>query len=54
MQVLHPSLWVYDKLLSEPQIIIDSIEKAIENDVSLNWVYASTFEDRDNPNIQNM
>lgn len=54
MQVLHPSLWVYNKLLSNPDIIIDSIEKAIDNDISLNWGYASTFEDKDNPNIQNL
>jgi hypothetical protein len=54
MQVLHPSLWVYDKLLTDPQIIINSIEKAIDNDISLNWEYASTYEDRDDPSIQNL
>jgi hypothetical protein len=54
MQVLHPSLWVYNNLLNDPQIIIDSIENAIDNDVFLNWQYASTYEDKDNPNIQNL
>lgn len=54
MQVLHPSLWVYNKLLTDPQIIIDSMEQAIDNDVTLNWGYASTFEDKDDSNIQNL
>jgi predicted 2-oxoglutarate/Fe(II)-dependent dioxygenase YbiX len=40
--------------LKEPQIIIDSIEKAIDDDVSLNWEYASTYEDRNEPSIQNL
>lgn len=54
MQILHPSLWVYNNLLSDPKIIIDSIEKAIDDDVTLNWQYASTYEDKDNPNIKNL
>jgi hypothetical protein len=54
MQELHPAIWVYDGLINNPEIIINSIEKEIDNDISLNWEFASTYEDRDNGSIQNL
>jgi hypothetical protein len=54
MQVLHPAIWVYNNLLGNPQAIIDSVEKEIDNNISLNWQYASTYEDKDNGSIQNL
>ena len=50
---IHPTVWVYNSYLKNSDVIIESIEKAIEEDITLNWKYATAGSSYDST-IQNL
>jgi len=53
MNEIFPSIWVYGQIFQNSQLVIDSLEKAIDENVLLNWVYASTGNYQTDGSVKN-
>jgi predicted 2-oxoglutarate/Fe(II)-dependent dioxygenase YbiX len=53
MNEIFPSIWIYGQTFQNPQLVIDSLEKAIDENILLNWLYASTGNGQTDGSIKN-
>lgn len=52
MQEIYPSIWIFEKQFSNPGEICNSIEKVIDDNLTLNWTWAQTSKQNASENIQ--
>jgi predicted 2-oxoglutarate/Fe(II)-dependent dioxygenase YbiX len=53
MNEIFPSIFVYERIFQNPKMVIDSLEKAIDENVLLNWIYASTGDNKSDGSLKN-
>ena len=54
MNEIFPSIWIYNQMFKNPELGIESLEKAIDENILLNWIYASTGDNQGDGSLKNI